>query len=68
MWIQDFEDWDDVGLNIPKPTELLHLYRDCMKNCAIGAGGTRDWGGQVILPTAQEENFRHQITNIVSIM
>ncbi|XP_064641709.1 RAB11-binding protein RELCH homolog [Lineus longissimus] len=25
---QDFEDWDDVGLNIPKPPDLLHLYRD----------------------------------------
>ncbi|XP_070574126.1 RAB11-binding protein RELCH homolog isoform X2 [Ptychodera flava] len=25
---QDFEDWDDVGLNIPKPPDILHLYRD----------------------------------------
>ncbi|XP_071451362.1 RAB11-binding protein RELCH homolog [Hetaerina americana] len=25
---QDFEDWDDVGLNIPKPPELLFLYRE----------------------------------------
>ena len=25
---QDFEDWDDVGLNIAKPPDLLHLYRD----------------------------------------
>ncbi|KAK9503025.1 hypothetical protein O3M35_011679 [Rhynocoris fuscipes] len=24
---QDFEDWDDVGLNTAKPAELLHLYR-----------------------------------------
>ncbi|KAK7793564.1 hypothetical protein R5R35_000400 [Gryllus longicercus] len=29
---QDFEDWDDVGLNIPKPAELLTLYRDFMRN------------------------------------
>ncbi|TNN86572.1 LisH domain and HEAT repeat-containing protein KIAA1468 [Liparis tanakae] len=27
--IQDFELWDDVGLNIPKPPDLLHLYRNC---------------------------------------
>ena len=27
-FLQDFEDWDDVGLNIPKPPDLLHLYRD----------------------------------------
>ncbi|XP_052822976.1 RAB11-binding protein RELCH homolog isoform X2 [Octopus bimaculoides] len=25
---QDFEDWDDVGLNIPKPPSLLYLFRD----------------------------------------
>ncbi|XP_021379245.1 lisH domain and HEAT repeat-containing protein KIAA1468 homolog, partial [Mizuhopecten yessoensis] len=25
---QDFEDWDDVGLNIPRPPDLLHLYKD----------------------------------------
>ena len=25
---QDFEDWDDVGLNMPKPPDLIHLYRD----------------------------------------
>ena len=25
---QDFEDWDDVGLNVPKPPDLLRLYRD----------------------------------------
>ncbi|XP_041376691.1 RAB11-binding protein RELCH homolog [Gigantopelta aegis] len=25
---QDFEDWDDVGLNIPRPPGLLHLFRD----------------------------------------
>ncbi|XP_026148153.1 RAB11-binding protein RELCH homolog isoform X3 [Mastacembelus armatus] len=26
---QDFELWDDVGLNIPKPPGLLQLYRNC---------------------------------------
>lgn len=25
---KDFEDWDDVGLNIPKPPNLLQLYRN----------------------------------------
>jgi len=24
---QDFESWDDVGLNIPKPPDLIKLYR-----------------------------------------
>ncbi|XP_061111400.1 RAB11-binding protein RELCH homolog isoform X2 [Conger conger] len=26
---QDFELWDDVGLNTPKPPDLLHLFRNC---------------------------------------
>ncbi|KAK0082778.1 hypothetical protein PV325_009838 [Microctonus aethiopoides] len=25
---QDFEDWQDVGLNIPKPSNLLQIYRE----------------------------------------
>ncbi|CAM1310177.1 KIAA1468 (predicted), partial [Pycnogonum litorale] len=29
---QDFEDWDDVGLNIAKPPNLLNLYRDFGKH------------------------------------
>ncbi|XP_042901909.1 RAB11-binding protein RELCH homolog [Parasteatoda tepidariorum] len=28
---QDFEDWDDVGLNIPKPPNLLQIYRNYNK-------------------------------------
>lgn len=30
--LKDFDDWDDVGLNISKPPELLHIYRDGLKN------------------------------------
>ncbi|XP_029838748.3 RAB11-binding protein RELCH homolog isoform X2 [Ixodes scapularis] len=29
---QDFEDWDDVGLNIPKPPDFLQLYRNYNKH------------------------------------
>ncbi|OXU27774.1 hypothetical protein TSAR_009523 [Trichomalopsis sarcophagae] len=29
---QDFEDWQDVGLNIPKPPELLQIYREFMRS------------------------------------
>ncbi|MEE6465273.1 hypothetical protein FKM82_006507 [Ascaphus truei] len=32
---QDFELWDDVGLNIPKPPDLLQLYRDFGNHQAI---------------------------------
>ena len=27
-FLQDFDDWDDVGLNIPKPPDLLYLFRN----------------------------------------
>lgn len=29
---QDFEDWQEVGLNIPKPPELLQIYREFMRS------------------------------------
>ena len=32
--MQDFEHWDDVGLNISKPPDLLHLYLDFGKHTA----------------------------------
>ncbi|KAG1685943.1 LisH domain and HEAT repeat-containing protein KIAA1468 [Nymphon striatum] len=32
---QDFEDWDDVGLNTSKPPGILHLYRDYGKHQQI---------------------------------
>jgi len=25
---QDFDDWDDVGINVPKPPDLLRMYRE----------------------------------------
>ncbi len=28
FFLQDFDDWDDVGLNIPKPPDLLCLFRN----------------------------------------
>lgn len=45
---QDFEDWDDVGLNIPKPPSLLHLFRD-YGNHAFPSMDTSDVGCMVNL-------------------
>lgn len=46
---QDFEDWDDVGLNIPKPVGLLQLYRaglrsvsSCHTDCTDSSSQTED--------------------------
>ncbi|XP_063951492.1 RAB11-binding protein RELCH-like isoform X1 [Lytechinus pictus] len=32
---QDFDDWDDVGLNTPHPPDLLHLYRDYSRHVIV---------------------------------
>ncbi|KAI5694509.1 hypothetical protein M8J75_000169 [Diaphorina citri] len=33
---QDFDDWDDVGLNTAKPAELVQLYRDGLRSSGNG--------------------------------
>lgn len=35
LFLQDFELWDDVGLNIPKPPDLLQLYRNFGSHQAV---------------------------------
>lgn len=32
FFFQDFEIWDDVGLNISRPPNLLSMYRDRAKS------------------------------------
>ncbi|XP_028391944.1 RAB11-binding protein RELCH-like [Dendronephthya gigantea] len=49
---QDFDDWDDVGLNIPQPPNLLRLYRDFDKHAMPMAAST--------LAKTEEENAQLQ--------
>nr|XP_023025096.1 lisH domain and HEAT repeat-containing protein KIAA1468 homolog isoform X2 [Leptinotarsa decemlineata] len=60
---QDFDDWDDVGLNISKPPELLALYRDGLKqtvqNSASVSTQTDESDDQKAV-----ENFGETIQNI----
>ncbi|XP_026680007.1 RAB11-binding protein RELCH-like [Diaphorina citri] len=37
---QDFDDWDDVGLNTAKPAELVQLYRDGLRSSGNGGVNT----------------------------
>lgn len=44
---QDFEDWDDVGLNIAKPSNLLTIFREGLKRSCyecLTAGTQTDTG------------------------
>ncbi|XP_033099083.1 RAB11-binding protein RELCH-like [Anneissia japonica] len=52
----DFDDWDDVGLNISRPPDVLHLYRD-YGNHLIPAKETKDagCGEDVVLEEQPEE-------------
>ncbi|XP_017781128.1 PREDICTED: lisH domain and HEAT repeat-containing protein KIAA1468 homolog isoform X1 [Nicrophorus vespilloides] len=56
---QDFEDWDDVGLNIAKPSELLTLYREGLKQTGhnlISAFSQTEY-------TLKEEEYQESIKN-----
>ncbi|XP_078720087.1 RAB11-binding protein RELCH homolog isoform X1 [Lampetra fluviatilis] len=39
---QDFDDWDDVGLNVSKPADLLTLYRECVARHGSAGAATAD--------------------------
>ncbi len=63
---QDFEDWDDVGLNIPKPPDLLHLYRDYGQHGGKVAMETEDFQSMVDMGSEEGDN-RLQDLEIVRI-
>ncbi|KAJ1529728.1 hypothetical protein ONE63_006481 [Megalurothrips usitatus] len=59
---QDFEDWDDVGLNIPKPAELLQLYRDYMRQ----TGFLKPPGAEVSCQTEHVEDDSFMRSDMIS--
>ncbi|KAL0270558.1 UNVERIFIED_CONTAM: hypothetical protein PYX00_007930 [Menopon gallinae] len=61
---QDFDDWDDVGLNVGRPVELLSLYREGLK--ASGYSNTvltNDIGCQTCVDE-EKENLLSRITDL----
>ena len=46
---KDFDDWDDVGLNIPKPPNLLYLFRN-YSTCALSDKEKIDRMQQLVSP------------------
>nr|XP_018901818.1 PREDICTED: lisH domain and HEAT repeat-containing protein KIAA1468 homolog [Bemisia tabaci] len=58
---QDFEDWDDVGLNIPKLPALLQLFRDVLR---LGPGAYKSAClCDIACQTDQEEEDHPQCTS-----
>lgn len=62
---QDFEDWDDVGLNSARPVELLYLYREGLKGVNNSSSvETKDFECQVALYDEIKQNL--QINELVT--
>ncbi|CAN7941425.1 unnamed protein product [Ixodes hexagonus] len=59
---QDFEDWDDVGLNIPKPPDFLQLYRNYNKHarqwCSTADSAVQTEALEEPSDSAKEEQLR----------
>ncbi|KAJ8919648.1 hypothetical protein NQ315_006175 [Exocentrus adspersus] len=60
---QDFDDWDDVGLNISKPPELLALYREGLKQtwqdntCVSTQTGNTDPAKEIVKTMARAKEL-----------
>lgn len=62
---QDFEDWNDVGLNSARPLELLYLYREGLRGVNSSLfRETKDFDCQVTLYDEVKKNL--QINELVS--
>ncbi|XP_048752282.1 RAB11-binding protein RELCH homolog isoform X2 [Ostrea edulis] len=62
---QDFEDWDDVGLNIARPPSLLHLYKDFGSH-AVPTTDTMDYSCQVELQREEDQRMEEQWKDLKS--
>lgn len=65
MLEQDFEDWDDVGLNMARPPSLLHLYKD-YGNHATPVMSTEDFHCQVELEREEDQKLWEEWNDLKS--
>ncbi|XP_076815238.1 RAB11-binding protein RELCH-like isoform X2 [Clavelina lepadiformis] len=66
---QDFEDWDDVGINTPKPPGLLKLYRDYHKH-TVPQHAMRDASTNTVdaLMVVENEHLIKELENEVACL
>lgn len=62
--MQDFEDWDDVGLNVPRPPDLVQLYRDFSQHIKPGNGESSEVECQVDFIDKAMEKEREEFTKL----
>lgn len=65
---QDFEDWQDVGLNIPKPAELLQIYREYMRANGYDKPPSATIGVQTDFCEAESETEKDEFKQMVKEM
>jgi len=63
---QDFDDWDEVGLNTAKPPNLLKIYRNSGLKNIFGANKTEDFSIQTDIDIHSEEmdNLQSKIEDL----
>ncbi|KAJ8683790.1 hypothetical protein QAD02_019582 [Eretmocerus hayati] len=62
---QDFEDWQDVGLNISRPPELLQVYREFMRSIGCDRPPSHDTAVQteeIIEDKSKEEELNRLVS------
>lgn len=64
---QDFEDWQDVGLNIPKPAELLQIYREYMRANGYDKPPSATIGVQTDFCEAESETEKDEFKQMVCV-
>jgi len=67
---QDFDDWDDVGINVARPPDLLRLYRE-FGHCRSSSGATLCEAGtstedQLLLLAPAVANLRQSLDTHIS--
>lgn len=63
---QDFEDWEDVGLNIPKPPDLVQVYREFSRSNGYDKPPSANIGVQTDFEDAPSEESKKEINRLVS--
>ncbi|XP_014219882.1 lisH domain and HEAT repeat-containing protein KIAA1468 homolog [Copidosoma floridanum] len=63
---QNLEDWQDVGLNIPKPAELLQVYREFMRSTGCDRPPSNDVGIQTGDAESEDKEKQDELSKIVS--
>ncbi|XP_043287266.1 RAB11-binding protein RELCH homolog isoform X2 [Venturia canescens] len=61
---QDFEDWEDVGLNIPKPPDLIQVYREFSRSNGYDKPPSANIAVQTDFEDSSSEESKNEINRL----